>query len=378
MRLKNKIIVLVAVAAVAAGSWFGYLQILPQAKVARVVRGKAVHLVPANVTVTAEYPMEIKCDLGGRIAKANVKLGQEVKAGEVLFEVDSQDLQIEISQIETDKKAVEARIALGSPLRFEIATAEENLKNSKRMFETGRLAQVEYDRATRNVDILKDRKANEDIDNQKTKETFENTLRLKRRSLEKMKLLVPEDGTIVFIDDNGRTGGLVGGGTVLARVISRSRLVVAQISEENFAGVRPGLPVRVQFLGYYGQWFKGKVERVLPTSDEKTKRYTAFLSLDIPVEQLVPGLTGDAGITVNERENALLVPRRSVVGVENSKLWVVQDGRVRYTSVSLGFLGQNVAEILGGVKEGDQVIVEELSMFKNGQRVRVVEDAGSN
>jgi RND family efflux transporter MFP subunit len=209
-------------------------------------------------------------------------------------------------------------------------------------------------------------------------ETFENNLRLKRRSLEKMKITVPEDGTVVFIDDNGRTGGLVGGGTVLARVISRSRLVLAQISEESFAGVRPGLPVRVQFLGYYGQWFKGTVDRVLPTADEKTKRYTAFLALEIPVEQLVPGLTGDAGITVNERENGLLVPRRSVVGVDNSKLWVVQDGRVHYTPVSLGYLGQNVAEVTSGVKEGDQIIVEELSMFKNGQRVRAVEDSGSN
>jgi RND family efflux transporter MFP subunit len=378
MRLKNKIIVLAAVAVVAAGSWFGYLQILPQAKVARVVRGKAVQLVPANVTVTAEYPMDIKCEQGGRIAKANVKLGQEVKAGEVLFEIDSQDLQIEISQIETDFKAVKARIALGSPIRFEIATAEENLKNSKRQFETGRLAQVEYDRASRNVDILKDRKANEDIDNQKTLETFENNLRLKKRSLEKMKLTVPEDGTVVFIDDNGRTGGLVGGGTVLARVISRSRLVVAQISEESFAGVKPGLPVRVQFLGYYGQLFKGTVERVLPTSDEKTKRYTAFLGLEIPVEQLIPGLTGEAGITVNERENALLVPRRSVVGVDNSKLWVVQNGRVVYTPVSLGFRAENFAEVSGGIKEGDAVIVEELSTFKNGQRVRVVEDLGKN
>lgn len=378
MRLKNKIIVLVAVAVVVAGGWLGYLQILPKAKVSRVVRGKAVQLVPANVTVTAEYPMDIKCEQGGRIAKAYVKLGQEVKAGDLLFEIDSQDLQIEISQIETDYKAAKARIAVGSPLRFDISTAEENVRKNTRMFETGRLAQVEFDQIKRNLEILKDRKANEDIDNQRTLETYENNLRLKRRSLEKMKLTVPEDGTVVYIDDNGRTGGLVGGGTVLARVISRSRLVLAQISEESFAGVRPGLPVRVQFLGYYGQWFKGTVDRVLPTADEKTKRYTAFLNLDIPVEQLVPGLTGEAGITVNERENALLVPRRSVVGVDNSKLWVVRDGRVVFTPVGLGYLGQNVAEIVSGVKEGDEIIVEELSMFRNGQRVRAVEDAGQN
>jgi RND family efflux transporter MFP subunit len=376
MRQKTKVILVGTLAVFAGLVWLGYLQILPKAIVGRVVRGTAVQAVPANVTVSEEFRMELKSEQGGRIAKANVKLGQEVKAGELLFEIDPQDLQIEIAQTESDYKATKARIAVGSPIRFEIATAEENLKNSTRQFETGRLSQVDFDRAKRNLDILKDKKANEDIDNQKSLENFENTLKLKNRSLEKMKVTAPDDGTVMEI--HARTGDLVGGGQVLALVISRSRLVVAQISEENFAGVRPGLPVAVQFLGYFGKRFTGKVERVLPSADEKTKRYTAFLGLDIPVEQLSPGLTGEASITVDQRENALLVPRRSVVGMDNSKLWVVQNGRVRFTPVALGFMGQNIAEITSGVKEGDEIILEELSNFKNGQRVRVVDDVGQN
>jgi RND family efflux transporter MFP subunit len=371
MRLKTKIILLASAAAVAALGWLGYRQILPEASVTRVVRGTAVQAVPANVTVAEEFRMELRSEQGGRIAKSNVKLGQEVKAGELVFEIDSQDVLIEIAQIETDYKATKARIAVGSPIRFDISTSEENLKNSTRQFETGRLSQVEFDRAKRNLEILKDRKANEDIDNQKALENFENTLKLKRRSLEKMKVTAPEDGTV--IDIHARTGDLVGGGQALATVISRSRLVVAQVSEENFAGVRPGLPVAVQFLGYYGKRFTGKVERILPNADEKTKRYTAFLGLDIPVEQLAPGLTGEASITVDQRENALLVARRSLVGVDNSKLYVVRSGRVHFTPVGVGFAGQNFAEITSGAKEGDEYILDMLSIFKDGQRVRAVE-----
>jgi multidrug efflux pump subunit AcrA (membrane-fusion protein) len=144
---------------------------------------------------------------------------------------------------------------------------------------------------------------------------------------------------------------------------------MAQISEENFAGVKPELPVAVQFLGYYGKRFTGKVARVLPSADEKTKRYTAFLELDIPTEQLVPGLTGEASITVDQRADALLVERRSLAG---SKLYVVRSGRVQITPVSLGFVGQNYAEVSSGVNEGDLIILDDLSAFKNGQRVRPV------
>jgi len=376
MRHKIKIILGGIFVALAAVGWFGYQQILPQAIVAKVVRGTAVQAVPANVTVSAEFTMEIKSEQGGRIIKRHAKLGQEVKAGELLFQIDPQDLMLEIERIEADYKAAKARIELGSALRFEIATAEENLKNSTRLFETGRLAQVDFDRVKRGIEVLKDRKANEEITNQQTLDTFENTLKQKRRLSAKMNITAPDDGTVT--DLFAQTGDLVSGGQILSRVISRSRQVVAQISEENFAGVKTGLPVAVQFLGYYGRRFTGKVERVLPSADEKTKRYTAFLALDIPVEQLVPGLTGEASITIDQRENALLVSRRSIIGMANSKLWVVEGGRVRYTPVELGFVSQNVAEILTGVKEGETIILDELSLYKNGQRVRLAEPLGQN
>jgi RND family efflux transporter MFP subunit len=212
--------------------------------------------------------------------------------------------------------------------------------------------------------------ANENINNQQTLDTFENTLKQKRRALEKMKVTAPADGTV--IDLGGEPGALVGGGQVLARVISRSRLVEAQISEENFAGVRPGLLVAVQFLGYGGQRFTGKVEGVLASADERTKRYTAYLALDMAPELLTPGLTGEASITVAQRENALLIERRSLVG---NKLYVIRSGIVRFTPVDLGFYGQNYAEVTSGVKEGDVYITDDLSLFKNGQRVRTLEES---
>ena len=209
--------------------------------------------------------------------------------------------------------------------------------------------------------------ANEEISNKQTLATFENTLKQKRRALEKMKITAPADGTVVELGIE--PGALVGGGQALARVISRSRLVVAQISEENFAGVRPGLPVAVQFLGYYGQRFVGKVEGVLASADEKTKRYTAFLHLEMSPELLTPGLTGEASITVDQRENALKVERRSLVG---EKLYVVRDGRVRVTRVELGFVGQKFAEVTSGIQEGAEYILDDLSNFKDGQPVRTV------
>lgn len=369
MRLKTKIITLTAVAALAAGSWFGYQQFVPGAPVARVVRGTAVQAVPANVVVLPDGIMEIKSEQGGRVLKRFAKKGLDVKEGDVLFEIDGADLQLDIERIEIDYKATKARIDLGSPIRFELATAEENLKNSTRMFETGRLAQVEFDRTKRTIDTIKDRLANEEISNQQTLSNYENTLKQKRRALSKMKVTAPADGTVVELA--AEPGDLIGGGQVLARVISKARRVEAQISEENIAGVRSGLLVAVYLLGYYGERFTGKVEGVLASADEKTKRYTAYLNLDIAPERLTPGLTGEASITINQRENTLTVERRALMG---GKLYLVRDGRVQIIPVDLGFNNQKYAELLFGVKEGDEYITDDISSFRNGQRVRALRE----
>ena len=212
MQSKTKIVAGLIVVVVAALGWFGYQQALPVATVAAVLRGTAVRAVPANVTVSAEFVMEIKSEQGGRIVKRYAKLGQEVKAGELLYEIDPQDLQLEIERIQADCNAAKARIALGSALRFEIATTEETVKNSTRLFEAQRISQVDFDRAKRGLEVLKDRKANEDINNQQNIDQFENTLKSKRRALEKMKVTAPDDGTVTEL--LAQTGDLVGGSQV--------------------------------------------------------------------------------------------------------------------------------------------------------------------
>ena len=357
----------ILVVAAGAAGWFVYDRSLPVAVLGPITRGPAIHAVPANVLVTEEFRMELKSESGGRIAKSHVKLGSEVKAGEVLFEIDAKDLELEIERWESDQKAEQARIDLGSPVRFEIATAEETVRNNTRLVEQGKLAQVELDRSKRAVEQLKDKKSQEEINDRKSLDNFENTLKQKRRQLEKMKITAPDDGVVSEIF--ARTGDLVGGGAVLARVISKARLVTAQISEENFAGVRPGLAANVQFLGYGGKLFPAKVERVLPGADERTKRYTAFLKVEIDEALLAPGLTGDASITIERHENSLLAERRAMVG---HAVFVVRDGRAKFVPVIVDDVaGLNYMRIISGVEAGELVIVDDPVAFKDGQRVRV-------
>ena len=350
--------------------WIGYQQARPLAVVGPITRGAAVQAVPANILVTEAFRMEIKGESGGRVVKSHIQLGTEVKEGDVLFEIDPRDLELQIEQIETDYKAAKDRIALGSSLRFDIATAEETVRNNTRLVEQGKLAQVALDQSKRAVAQLQDRLALESIANQQSLDNYENTLKTKRRQLEKMRIIASDDGTVSEIF--AINGELINGGQLLARVISKARLVEAQISEENIAGVVPGLSAKVQLLGYGGKLFDAKVERVLPGADERTKRYKAFLKIDIDEALLAPGLTGEASITINRHDNTLLAERRAMLG---HALFVVRDGVARYVPVVIGYSNMNHTEIISGVNEGDLVILNNPAGFRDGQKVRVQQEA---
>lgn len=346
--------------------WYLYQQSVPLVTIKPIVRGAATLAVPANVLVLAQSDRPIKSEYPGRIVKVQVKLGSEVKANDLLFQLDTRDLDLEIKRIETDYQAAKERIeTVGSPLRFELQAAEETERVNKRLLELGKLSQIDLDRQKRAKEGLQDRIKLEDIANKQLLANFETTLAQKKLQKEKMSIVAPLDGTITELD--AANFDLVGGGQVLARIISKERLVQAQISEENFAGIRPGLTANVQFLGYGARLFQAKVDRVLPSADPRTKRYIAFLEVEIPQEQLMPDLTGEASITLAKEDNVLLAPSRGFVG---HQLFVVKEGRARLTKVVVGMAGLGSTKVESGVSEGDLVIAQDAATIQDGQKVR--------
>ena len=89
--------------------------------------------------------------------------------------------------------------------------------------------------------------------------------------------------------------------------------------------------------------------------------------MDLPPEKLVPGLTGEVTIKIDERKSDTIVPRRAL---RNNQLLVVSGGRIELRNVKVGYVALNEAEILSGVKKGELVVSDELDQFQPGDRVR--------
>jgi RND family efflux transporter MFP subunit len=337
----------------------------PVAKVVLVESGKAIDAVPGSVIVDAEYQMELESEVGGHIIKSALTDGGQVKEGEFLVQLDPGDLEIEIEKLEIDRDAQQKRNAVRSPLQLELDSAQANFAETERMHQLGQMSDSEFENQQRALQAIQEKLNLEKIDNQNLLDVDENALKAKHRELAKMTITAPFDAVVSKV--LARPGALIDNHAPIAELISTNRTVVARISEEDFAGIRIGQKASVRFLGYGNELYNASVSKILPTADPDTQRYEIFLNVDLPLERLIPGLTGEVSIVVGEHDNALIIPRRALFG---NSVFVVRNGRVRLRKVSIGYVGLNEAEILSGVNEGEKVIVDEIDRFRDGDHVR--------
>lgn len=357
------IAVLALLAAIAAAIYFS---LRPVARTEAARKGIAINAVPGSVVVQAEYVMDLKSEAEGRLLTSELDPGNKVKSGEVLAQIDPADLHLEVEHLQSEFEAAKQRLAIGSSIAIELQNARDALDQSERLKGLGSLSEAELVKQRRSFKMIEQRVALEGVNNRQMIEGLENTLKVKQNQLRKMTVLAPFDGVVSTVV--ARPGDLLGAKATIATLISTSRTVEAKISEENFSGIRVGQKCTVRFLGYGGTNYDAFVIKILPTADPETQRYIVHLDVKIDADKLVPGITGEVSIIVAERPNATLIPRRALF---DSRVYVVSDGRVRMRRVEVGYVALNVVEITKGLVEGDQVIVEELDRFRDGDRVRV-------
>lgn len=363
----NWILRIAVVIAVVAGIAYGVAYVLrPVALVAAAETGTAVRTVPGTVEVKAEYAIELKSEVGGRVSASSLDVGQRVFKNDTLVQIDTGDVDLEIERIKNEITAAKRKVELGSTLRPEVLNAKDTLDNLERQTKAGAYPAAEFEKQKRLYQQLEQRMELDEVNNRLALENYQNSLRSKEREKSKMTIIAPSDGIVTVVTT--RVGDLIGSNSPIATIIAVGRTVEAKISEENFAAIKLGQKASVRFLTFGADQYNAVISKILPSADATTQRYTVFLDLALPEGRvLLPGLTGEVSIIIAERANAVTVPRRALVG---EYLYVVEGGRLALRKVAKGYEGLNEVEILSGLKEGELVVVEQQDRYREGERVR--------
>jgi membrane fusion protein, copper/silver efflux system len=180
-----------------------------------------------------------------------------------------------------------------------------------------------------------------------------------RRVPDSITWLAPQDGIIT--ERNAVDGQAFKAGEVLFRLADHSVVwVMADIAEGDIGAVRPGQAVTVRTKAYPGRVFKGNVGVIYPHLMKETRTARVRIVLPNPDLALLPDMYTDVEIATGSDEPVVAVPTSSVIDSGSRQVVIVDlgEGRFEPKDVKRGRRGSGYVEILEGIQEGDNVVID--------------------
>ena len=282
-------------------------------------------------TVKAEQVAELAFGAVGRVRQLNVKLGDIVKEGDLLAQIENEDLQSRLQ------------------------SAKEEYERSQRLSKSDAMSQSAVTAARANFDAAV-------------------------TAYEKSLIKAPYDGVIAEL--NLEVGQLSQITAVIPlapiRIVDLNpRYVRAEIDEVDLSKVKVGLPARVKILAVRKEPFAATVRKVVPfVSSIREQDRTSEIELTVQNEGiLLPvGASGDIEVITEKKENVLTVSSRALLGRGSDRyVYVLNGSALKKIPVKVGIFGYTVSEIVAGLSQEDDVVLPSDKVeLKDGLKVKPV------
>lgn len=327
-------------------------------KVFKAQRERITEKLTYTGTLEALNKINITPETGGKIARIYVEAGDRVAKGQLLAELETQSIRLQLKQAEAGVAVAEASYADAQRnkermdrLIKEQAVSEQQSEKIHLAYEAS-AAQLEQARAALNL-------AQHALEVSLMKAPFAGVIASKNA----------EVGDVI----NPMMGGFGGGagGVLTLMDYSKIKLAVA-ISGEDIGRIRKGQEAVLRVGSLPGREFRGVVRVVNLTADPQNKKFGVEVHVDNPDASLRPGTFGDLVFEVATRDNALVVPQAAIL--ENSYVFVVEGNKAVRKNVTLGLQNTTMVEVLSGLAEGESVIADGNYGLEAGAAVQVLEE----
>jgi RND family efflux transporter MFP subunit len=337
-------------------------------------------------TVEARYAYKIGPTVAGRLKQVGVQVGDLVRAGQVLGEMDPVDVNDRIAALDAAINSAEANL-LAAQAQVQDATARAGYADAQaQRYEqlgqtrTASAMTVESKRQDRQVAQagLAAARANlEAAGHALTRSRAERDGVIQQRA--NLRLVAPVAGLVVQrAADPGTT--VVAGQTVVEVIDPASLWVNVRFDQLGLAGLRAGLPARIVLRSRAGQPIAGHVLRVEPVADAVTEETLAKVVFDRLPETLPPiGELAEVTVTLPALGDDTMLPNASLHRVGGQLgVWALRDGTLRYAPVKLGASDlDGRVQILDGLDAGERVVVYSQGSLHRRSRIKVVETLAS-
>jgi RND family efflux transporter MFP subunit len=320
---------------------------------------RTIRLAADNAEVVAEYSGEVRARVesrlgfrvAGKIVARKVDVGTIVKRGQILMQLDPQDLQLVQAQANAGLKAAESNrnLALAELKRYQdlreknfVSQAVLDAKKTAHQ-----AAQASYDQA---VATYK---------NQSNQAAYAT-------------LVSDADGVVTGID--AEAGQVVAAGTPVVRIAQAGeKEIVIGIPEGKVDALRRITDVRVRTWANPNEIIPGKLRELSPVADPATRTYTAKIAIPNASNDIKLGMTAYVTFASKTSEAMIKVPSTALFQDKAATaVWIVENGAVRSIPVKIAGATGNELLVAGGLSPGQTVVTAGANLLKSGQKVKIL------
>ena len=301
----------------------------PLVKLATVVEEPVAQIQVYSATIVGEIKNNIAPATPARISKINVEVGDNVRRGQILVQMDETTL---------------------SQQEMQLKNLETEFNRIDQLYQVGGVSKSEWDNLNLQLEVAR----------KSLKTLKENT-----------QLASPIDGVVTT--RNYDNGDLYGGQPILVvQKIAPVKLTI-NVSEQYYSKVKKGDEVSIELDAYPGETFTGKVSLIYPTVDAMTHTFSVEVNVANQNLKLRPGMFARATLNLGTL-NHVVVPDLAIekrAGSGDRFVYVYNNGRVSYNKVELGQRLGDRYELISGVSNGAQVVIAGQAKLADGKEVEV-------
>jgi macrolide-specific efflux system membrane fusion protein len=323
--------------------------------ITKVIKGNIENLVTATGTINPKDYVDVGAQVSGQLEVLHVELGDVVKKGDLLAQIDVTVFKAKVDQSKAQLKYQEAQLK-EKIAQLELAqiihTRQEKLyENSATSLEALQNAKLSLQSATAQIEMLKAQ-----IEQSKS------SIQADEANLEYTRIYAPMDGTVVSISaKQGQTLNANQSAPVILQIADLSTMTVkAEVSEADITKLKKGMSVYFKTLGNNRKW-NSKLDKIEPTPviENNVVLYNALFDVENSDGQLMTYMTTQVFFVLEKATNTLLLPIAAIdmSSTNPTVSLLLENGTQKKQAVKLGISNRIQVEIAEGLKEHDRVIL---------------------
>jgi len=345
-------------------------------KVEKITRGEIVSSVTATGTVNAVTTVLVGTQVSGTIKTLYVDFNSPVKKGQLIAQIDPATFEAQVGQARANLFSAKANLEKSEATATD---AKRTMERNRELVSEDLIAQSDFDTAETNYETAKASVSAAKAQIAQTKAA----LKFAETNLQYTRIISPVDGVVI-------SRNVDVGQTVAASFQTPTLFTIAQdltkmqvdtnVDEADIGNVKVGQDVDFTVDAYPETTFKGSVWQIrnAPIIVQNVVTYDVVIKVENPELKLKPGMTANVSIITSFKKGILKIPNAALrfilseteKGIEKNVqkglgIWILEKGEPKRIPILIGISDGSYTEVISGaVKEGQEVIIESLTVKK--------------